>query len=51
MTREGVGAVIVTDGASPQAPVCGIITDRDIVCAQLDRSARQLSGLTVFLWG
>jgi CBS domain-containing protein len=39
MTHEKIGAVIVTHGASEQSAVCGIITDRDIVTAQLDRTA------------
>lgn len=35
MSTEHVGAVIITDGSHEQAPVAGIITDRDIVDAQL----------------
>jgi CBS domain-containing protein len=35
MSAEHVGAVIITDGNHEQAPVAGIITDRDIVNAQL----------------
>ena len=43
MEAEQVGAVIVTGGASPS--VAGIITDRDIVCTQLERTL-DLSQLT-----
>jgi len=42
MNDEHVGAVIVTEGSYEDAPVAGIITDRDIVNAQLDR-AKDLS--------
>ncbi len=42
MNDEHVGAVIVTDGSYESAPIAGIITDRDIVTAQLDR-ARDLA--------
>jgi CBS domain-containing protein len=35
MSTEHVGAVIITDGSHEEAPVAGIITDRDIVSAQL----------------
>jgi CBS domain-containing protein len=37
MEKEHVGTVIVSGTASTQA-VVGIITDRDIVCAQLERT-------------
>jgi CBS domain-containing protein len=36
MNDEHVGAVIVTDGSYENAPVAGILTDRDIVSIQLD---------------
>ncbi|HTY49014.1 MAG TPA: CBS domain-containing protein [Steroidobacteraceae bacterium] len=39
MRDEHVGAVIVTDAARDQQRVLGIITDRDIVRAQLSRTA------------
>jgi CBS domain-containing protein len=45
MTREHVGAVMVTDGAHRQAPLVGIITDRDIVNAQLEH-AKDLGSLS-----
>jgi len=45
MSTEHVGAVIVTDGSHDQAPVAGIITDRDIVNAQLDQ-AKDLASLS-----
>jgi CBS domain-containing protein len=45
MSTEHVGAVIVTDGSHEQAPVVGIITDRDIVNAQLDQ-AKDLASLS-----
>jgi predicted transcriptional regulator len=38
MCTEHVGAVIVTDSSHEQAPVVGIITDRDIVSAQLQQA-------------
>jgi CBS domain-containing protein len=38
MSTEHVGAVIVTDASHEQAPVVGIITDRDIVTAQLQQA-------------
>lgn len=44
MNTEHVGAVIVTDGSHEQAPVAGIITDRDIVNAQLEH-VRDLASL------
>jgi CBS domain-containing protein len=34
-----VGTVVVTRGHTADSPVAGIITDRDIVCAQLERTA------------
>ena len=37
MGAEHVGAVIVTDASHEQAPLVGIITDRDIVNAQLEQ--------------
>ena len=45
MTTEHVGAVVVTDGSADEAPLVGIITDRDIVSAQLDE-AKDLSSLS-----
>src|SRR3569832_1386294 len=36
MTTQQVGAIVVTSGSDAQAPVAGIITDRDVVSAQLD---------------
>ena|SRR3569833_3194238 len=45
MAAERVGAVIVTQGGRDQSPLVGIITDRDIVDAQLDR-AMDLSSLS-----
>jgi CBS domain-containing protein len=36
MSDQHVGAVVVTDGDEERAPLVGIITDRDIVSAQLD---------------
>ena len=45
MSTEHVGAVIVTDGNHEQAPIAGIITDRDIVSAQLEQS-RDLASLS-----
>ena len=39
MEAEHVGTVIVTGTAgAPSAAVVGVITDRDIVCAQLERT-------------
>ncbi|HYX74618.1 MAG TPA: CBS domain-containing protein [Steroidobacteraceae bacterium] len=39
MCEQGIGAVVVT-AAPADAPVAiGMVTDRDIVCAQLDRAA------------
>jgi len=35
MSTHHVGAVVVTEGKGPRAAVVGIITDRDIVSAQL----------------
>jgi CBS domain-containing protein len=45
MTTQHVGAVIVTDGDGARATVAGIITDRDIVSAQLEH-VKDLSGLS-----
>lgn len=45
MSAEHVGAVIVTDGSHQQAPLSGIITDRDIVNAQLEH-AKDLASLS-----
>lgn len=45
MESEHVGAVIVVDGAAVRPAVVGIVTDRDIVCAQLERTL-DLSQLT-----
>ena len=45
MTAEHVGAVVVTDGSGDRAPLVGIITDRDIVSAQLDQ-AKDLSSVS-----
>src|SRR5262249_23743193 len=36
MSAQHVGAIVVTDGQGERAPLVGIITDRDIVSAQLD---------------
>ena len=38
MDAEQVGAVIVTGGTPNRPTVLGIVTDRDIVCAQLERT-------------
>lgn len=45
MSFEHVGAVIVTDGNHREAPLVGIITDRDIVNAQLEQ-AKDLASLS-----
>lgn len=45
METEQVGAVIVTAGSADRPTVSGIITDRDIVCTQLERTL-DLSQLT-----
>jgi CBS domain-containing protein len=45
MTNERVGAIIVTNGEGEGAPLAGIITDRDIVNAQLNQ-ARDLASLS-----
>jgi CBS domain-containing protein len=45
MSTQHVGAVVVTDGDGEKAPLAGIITDRDIVSAQLDQ-AKDLSSLS-----
>jgi len=39
MRDEHVGAVIVTRGAFDHCSVVGIITDRDVMCVQLERTA------------
>lgn len=39
MRERRVGAVIVTDGGAEQLRAVGMITDRDIVRAQLERTA------------
>ena len=39
MCEQRVGAVIVTAAPADRAVAVGIVTDRDIVCAQLDRAA------------
>ncbi len=39
MRDEGVGSVIVTSGGESHPRVVGIITDRDIIRAQLERKA------------
>jgi CBS domain-containing protein len=39
MNDEHVGAIVVTAGGTSHARVVGIITDRDIVRAQLERTA------------
>ena len=38
MCEEDIGAVVVTAMRSGQAMPVGMLTDRDIVCAQLDRA-------------
>ena len=38
MCEEDVGAVVVTAAPSEQPIPVGMLTDRDIVCAQLDRA-------------
>jgi CBS domain-containing protein len=38
MEMERVGAVIVNGAAGANCAVVGIVTDRDIVCAQLERT-------------
>jgi CBS domain-containing protein len=45
MSVERVGAVVVTDGEGEHAPLAGIITDRDIVSAQLEQ-AKDLASLS-----
>lgn len=45
MTTHHVGAVIVTETAEDDSPLVGIITDRDIVTAQLDQT-RDLNSLS-----
>jgi len=45
MTTHHVGAVIVTDSADDDSPLVGVITDRDIVNAQLDQ-AKDLGSLS-----
>jgi CBS domain-containing protein len=46
MCSHGVGAVIVTASRADKAFAIGVITDRDIVCAQLE-GARDLAELRV----
>jgi CBS domain-containing protein len=46
MCAEGVGAVIVTASPADRSIAVGVLTDRDIVCAQLDE-ARDLGQLRV----
>jgi CBS domain-containing protein len=46
MSSERVGAVIVTANSDPGAPLSGLITDRDIVNAQLTHS-KDLASLNV----
>jgi len=45
MTTHHVGAVIVTENADDDSPLVGVITDRDIVNAQLDQT-RDLASLS-----
>ena len=45
MDAEHIGAVIVTGGTANRPTVLGIVTDRDIVCTQLERTL-DLSQLT-----
>ena len=45
MTSNHVGAVIVTESSAENSPLVGIITDRDIVSAQLDQ-AKDLGSLS-----
>ena len=45
MTTHHVGAVIVTENADDDSPLVGVITDRDIVTAQLQQT-RDLSSLS-----
>jgi CBS domain-containing protein len=45
MTTQHVGAVVVTDGNGERARLAGIVTDRDIVSAQLEH-AKDLSSLS-----
>jgi signal-transduction protein with cAMP-binding, CBS, and nucleotidyltransferase domain len=46
MCSERVGAVIVTSSNEPDAPMSGLITDRDVVDAQLAHS-KDLASLNV----
>ena len=39
MYEKRVGAVVATTGRADRPIAVGILTDRDIVCAQLDRTA------------
>ena len=39
MCEERVGAVVVTTAPADEPVAIGMLTDRDIVCAQLDRAA------------
>ena len=45
MSSHGVGAVLITEGSGDNAPLVGIVTDRDIVSAQLEQ-AKDLSSLS-----
>jgi CBS domain-containing protein len=45
MATHHVGAVIITENAEDDSPLVGVITDRDIVNAQLDQ-ARDLASLS-----
>lgn len=45
MSAQHVGAVIVTEDSGERSPLVGIITDRDIVNAQLDQ-AKDLGSLS-----
>ena len=45
MATHNVGAVIITENAEDDSPLVGVITDRDIVNAQLDQ-ARDLASLS-----
>jgi CBS domain-containing protein len=46
MSNHHVGTVVVTEGSGEKAALVGIITDRDIVSAQLDQ-AKDLSSVSV----
>jgi len=45
MAQAHVGAIVITQGDGEVATVCGIITDRDLLRAQLERTA-DLSSLS-----